>query len=49
MHWCAQSIGPWDLEGPNISVEGSYQGNTIFLQVLPEAPDDEEPGMKLDT
>lgn len=48
-HWCAHGFGPHDPEGPHISIEGIYQGHNISLQVLAEAPDDEEPGIKLDT
>jgi hypothetical protein len=36
-------------EGPRLVVEGVYQGRQVFLQVLAYAPEDEEPGMKLDT
>jgi hypothetical protein len=36
-------------EGPRVVVEGVYQGHRVFLQVLAYAPEDEEPGMKLDT
>ena len=35
-------------EGPYISIEGKCQGHHVFLQVLAYAPEDEEPGMKLD-
>ncbi len=44
-----QSLGFPDGEGPHISIEGVYHGKEVFLQVLAYAPDDEEPGMKLDT
>jgi len=47
-HWCAHSFGPHDYEGPHISVEGVYQGHHVYLQVLAEAPEDEEPGFKVD-
>jgi hypothetical protein len=46
--WCAHSFGPHDQEGPRISIEGMYQGNHVYLQVLAEAPDDEEPGFRVD-
>jgi hypothetical protein len=35
-----------DGEGPFIWVEGTYQGRSIFLRVLSEAPEGEEPGAK---
>jgi hypothetical protein len=46
--WRAHSLGPHDQEGPHISVEGVYQGHHVYLQVLAEAPEDEEPGFKVD-
>jgi len=49
LHWQAQGLGPNDAEGPCLSVEGAYQGHHIWLRVLAEAPDDEEPGLQLDT
>ena len=47
MAW--QSLGFPGGEGPHVSVEGVYEGHEVFVQVLAYAPDDEEPGMKLDT
>ena len=44
-----QSLGFRAGEGPHVSVEGVYQGHEVFIQVLAYAPEDEEPGMKLDT
>lgn len=35
-------------EGPHIYIQGLYQGHTIVLQVLAEAPENEEPGLKFD-
>ena len=32
--------------GPHVWVEGLYQGRHVFLTVLAEAPEDEEPGFK---
>ncbi len=46
--WTAHAAGPED-EGPCISFEGEYDGHEVWLRVLAFAPDDEEPGMKLDT
>jgi hypothetical protein len=44
-----QSLGCPSGEGPHVSIEGVYQGHEVFIQVLAYAPEDEEPGMKLDT
>jgi hypothetical protein len=38
-----------DPDGPYVYVEGVSQGREAFLQVLAQAPEDEEPGMKFDT
>ena len=46
--WHAHSFGPHDQEGPHVSVEGVYQGHHVYLQVLAEAPEGEEPGFKVD-
>ena len=46
VRWQAQAFGPNDHLGQHISVEGVYYGHEIYLQVLSEAPDDEEPGFK---
>jgi hypothetical protein len=35
-------------EGPYINVAGIFRGREVFLQVLAYAPEDEEPGLKLD-
>ena len=34
--------------GPEITIEGVYAGHELFLQLLAEPPEDEEPGMELD-
>ena len=49
VNWCAHDFGPQDFDGPHISIEGVYQGHHVYLIVLSEAPDDEEPGLRLDT
>jgi hypothetical protein len=46
--WQAQDFGPHDLEGPHVSVEGVYRGRNVYLRVLSEPPEDEEPGMDLE-
>jgi hypothetical protein len=43
------ALGLNHSEGPHISVEGIFQGREVYLQVLAQAPEDEEPGMKFDT
>ena len=48
VHWQAHAFGPHDPEGQHVSFEGVYDGHTIYLQVLSEAPEDEEPGFKVD-
>ena len=49
LQWHAQGFGPGDEDGPHLSIEGTYQGHQVWLRVLAEAPDDEEPGLQLDT
>lgn len=49
VHWQAQALSPQDQQGQHISIEGVYDGHQVYLQVLSEAPGDEEPGFKLDT
>ena len=48
LHWQSQSSGPHDNQGPNVSIEGIYRGHEVWLKVLAEAPEDEEPGFKVD-
>src|SRR5262249_51757868 len=47
--WTAQGLGPGDDDGRSLSIAGHYQGHEVWLRVLAYAPNDEEPGMKLDT
>ena len=35
-------------QGPHVYVEGVFQGREVYLQVLAYAPEDEEPGLKVD-
>lgn len=49
MRWTVYRYGHHNLDGPEISIEGVYEGNEVFLRILAEAPEDEEPGMKVDT
>ncbi len=46
--WVAHDIGPYDTFGPHIALEGIYQGNKVYLQILAYAPDDEDLVMPLD-
>ena len=46
--WQAYDFGVHDFDGPHISIEGVYQGHQIWLRIMSEAPEDEEPGMQLD-
>lgn len=48
LHWCAHSMGPHDIIGPHLSLEGIYQGHRVWLRVLSDPPEDEEPGMQFD-
>ncbi len=48
VHWQAQALGPHDQQGRHISIEGVYDGHQVYLQVLSDAPEDEEPGFKVD-
>ncbi len=36
-------------EGPHVAIEGTFQGHEVYLQVLARPPEDEEPGLKVDT
>ena len=49
LQWQAHGFGPDDEEGPHLSLEGTYQGHSVWLRVLAEVPNDEEPGLTLDT
>jgi hypothetical protein len=49
LQWCAHGFGPSDPDGPCVSLEGIYQGHEVWLRVLAEPPEDEEPGLHLDT
>ncbi len=49
LRWQAHGFGPDDEDGPHLSLEGTYQGHNVWLRVLAEAPEDEEPGLTLDT
>ena len=42
------ALGLHDADGPHVWVEGEYRGHDVWLRVLAQAPEDEDPGMKLD-
>jgi hypothetical protein len=42
------ALGLNDPEGPHVHVEGTFRGREVWLRVLAQAPDDEEPGLKVD-
>ncbi|MDJ0706420.1 MAG: hypothetical protein QNJ46_24380 [Leptolyngbyaceae cyanobacterium MO_188.B28] len=48
IYWYSRSLGPYDLSGANVSIEGLYQGHSVWMQILADPPEDEQPGMKLD-
>jgi hypothetical protein len=41
------ALGWPDGDGPFVWVEGAFQGHSVFLRILAEAPEGEEPGAKL--
>jgi hypothetical protein len=42
------ALGLNDPEGPYVYVEGVYRGREVYLQVLAQAPEGEEPGLRFD-
>ncbi len=42
------ALGLHGAEGPYVFVEGVYGGREVYLQVLAQAPEDEEPGLRFD-
>ena len=49
LKWCPHGFGPDDPDGPCVSLAGLYQGHQVWLRLLAEPPEDEEPGLHLDT
>jgi hypothetical protein len=45
--WSPHGLGPYDPDGPCVSIEGLYQGHDVWLRVLAEPPEEEEPGLRL--
>lgn len=46
-HFSWNALGLTNEDGPQVSIEGTFRGQAVFLQLLARAPDDEEPGLKL--
>ncbi len=44
--WSPSGLGPDDPDGPCVSIEGLSQGHDVWLRVLAEPPEDEEPGLQ---
>ena len=38
-----------DDQGPYVSIEGMLWGREVYLRLLASPPEDEEPGLKVDT
>lgn len=47
VQWCTHDFGLSAPEGPQLSIEGTYQGHNIWLRVLAEPPSNEPPGLQL--
>lgn len=43
------ALGLNNPDGPHVYVEGVFQGREVWLHVLAQAPEGEEPGLKFDT
>ncbi len=48
VQWNSQGMGPHDEDGAHFSIEGIFQGHEVWVRILAEAPEDEEPGMEID-
>lgn len=48
VNWTTQPFAPEDSDNPSIAIEGQFQGQAVFLQILAEAPSEEAPGLSLD-
>ncbi len=48
VNWTTQPFSPEDSDNPSITIEGRFQGQSVYLQILAEAPPDEAPGLTLD-
>lgn len=48
VQWNSQGMGPDDEEGARLSIEGLYEGHDVWVRILAEPPEDEEPGLEID-
>lgn len=48
IHWESQAFYPSDPTGANVAIDAVYQGHSVWINILAEPPDDEQPGMKLE-
>jgi len=49
LDWRVHDFTPQSSEGPCVWIEGIYQGHEVFLTILSDPPEDEPPGLKVDT
>jgi len=45
---CWNALGLVGNDGPYVVIDGEYQGHEVYLRILAYAPEDEEPGTKVD-
>ena len=48
INWESSAFYPSDPTDAKVAIEAIYQGHLVWLQILAEPPDNEQPGMKLD-
>jgi hypothetical protein len=48
LYWTAHSFGPHDQDNPSVTIEGRYQGHSVYVRILAYAPEDEPPGLTLE-
>lgn len=46
VQWQALPLGPTDELGPHVSLEGTYEGNPVWLRILSKAPKRFKPGRR---
>ena len=47
-YWQAQSMAEDDQIGPHVGLEGDFEGNSVWLRIAAEQPDQFEPGRTVD-
>lgn len=47
VQWLTHDFSPSESEGPQLSIEGTYQGHNIWLRVLSNPPTNEPAGLQL--